>query len=169
MCARKTTRTSNFTLGGRAGLAIASAPLACICLGVIGCGSRPTFEFDELDLVPVQEELTEFLLGRYTIPIPVVEYRRESRSVHRNRFQLDFQLFALVSPNHQSHIEAAWEQHRGKIRDRVIRVCRNASVDELQEPELATLKAQLADALSPHLGENEVRQLLITEVVSQEI
>jgi hypothetical protein len=136
---------------------------------VFGCGSQPAFEFDELDLVPVQEELTEFLLGKYTIPIPIVEYRRDSPPRSRNRFQLDFQLFALVSPHAKSQIEHAWEQHQGKIRDRVIRVFRNASADELQEPELATLKAQLADALRPHLGENEVRQLLITEVVSQEI
>jgi hypothetical protein len=143
--------------------------LAFIWLTATGCGSRPKFEFDELDLVPVQEELAEFLLGRYSIPIPVAEHRRDNHAVHRNRFQLDFQLFALVSPHEQSYIEHAWELHRGTIRDRVIRVCRNASVDELQEPELATLKAQLFDALRPHLGENDVRQLLITEVVSQEI
>jgi hypothetical protein len=141
----------------RARLATVSILLAWVSIVVFGCGSQPAFEFDELDLVPVQEELTE------------LEYRRDSPPRSRNRFQLDFQLFALVSPHAKSQIKHAWEQHQGKIRDRVIRVCRNASADELQEPELATLKAQLADALRPHLGENEVRQLLITEVVSQEI
>ena len=53
-----------------------------------------------------------------------------------------------------------------EIRDHVIRVFRNASVDELQEPELDTLKARLMDALAAQIGEQEVRQLLITEVVS---
>jgi hypothetical protein len=155
---------------GRQSTAYATALIPVIvCLVVCGCGSKPRFEFDDLDLVPVQAELTEFLLGRYTVPIPVVEYRRDNQTVHRNRFQLDFQLFALVSPQEKSHLKHAWELHQGKIRDRVIRVCRSASVDELQEPELATLKAQLADALRPHLGDKEVRQLLITEVVSQEI
>jgi hypothetical protein len=134
-----------------------------------GCSSRPMFELDELDLVPAQEELTECSLGEYRIPIPVVEYQGDIQPAHRHGFQLEFELFALVLPHEKSQITDAWERHEGKIRDRVIRICRNSSLDELQEPELGTLKARLLDALAPHLGENEVRQLLVTEIVSHKI
>ena len=48
-------------------------------------------------------------------------------------------------------------------------VCRSASLDELQEPELATLKARLTDVLTAQLGEKPLRQLVINEVVSQEL
>jgi hypothetical protein len=136
---------------------------------IVGCSSPPAFEFDELDLVPTQEELAEFSLGEYRIPIPVIKYRADSQPSQRNGFQLEFELFALVSPHEKSQITEAWDRHQGKIRDRVIRICRNSSLDELQEPELATLKARLLDALAPQLGQKEVRQLLITEIVSQEI
>jgi flagellar basal body-associated protein FliL len=78
-------------------------------------------------------------------------------------------LYALVRPENKSHIADDWARHEGKIRDHVIRVCRNASVDELQEPELSTLKARLMDALAAQMGENDLRQLLITEVVSQKL
>jgi hypothetical protein len=134
-----------------------------------GCSSPPTFEFDELDIVPVQEELTEFSLGEYRIPIPVIKQLADKQPIHRNSFQLEFELFALVSPHEKSQITDAWDRHEGKIRDRVIRICRNSSLEELQEPELATLKGRLLDALGPQLGANEVRQLLITEIVSHEI
>jgi flagellar basal body-associated protein FliL len=143
--------------------------LGCIVTVMGGCGSRPQFEFDDLDLVPTQEELAEFSLGEYRIPIPVIKYHADSQPSQRNGFQLEFELFALVSPNEKSQITEAWDRHHGKIRDRVIRICRNSSLDELQEPELATLKARLLDALAPQLGQKEVRQLLITEIVSQEI
>jgi hypothetical protein len=134
-----------------------------------GCSSKHAFHFDELDLVPAQEELTEFSLGHYQVPIPVANDREGDQATPRNRFEFAFDLYALVSPEKRSQLAAAWERHEGKIRDRVIRVCRNASVDELQEPELGTLKAHLTDAVQTQLGETEVRQLLITEVVSLEI
>ncbi len=143
----------------------ASAVMLC---NAGGCGSHSTFEFDALDLAPPQEELSEFLLGKYSIPIPVAE-RRSNKLEHRNRFQLDFELYALIRPENKSSIADDWARHEGKIRDHVIRVCRNASVDDLQEPELSTLKARLMDVLAAQVGKNDVRQLLITEVVSQKL
>lgn len=134
-----------------------------------GCGSRSEFEFDALDLAPPQEELAEFSLGEYCIPIPVAEDRGHSRLSYRHRFQLDFELHALVSPAEQAQVADAWSRHEGKIRDQVIRVCRNATVDELQEPELGTLKARLIDALASQMGDQELRRLLFTEVASQEM
>jgi hypothetical protein len=134
-----------------------------------GCGSRSTFEFDALDDVPGQEELTEVPLGEYAIPIPVAEYEAHRETSRRNRFQFDFKLFALVPAGDRRHVEAAWERHQGKIRDRVIRVCRNAALDDLQEPQLVSLKTELIQSIGPQLGEESIRQLMITEIVSQEI
>jgi hypothetical protein len=136
---------------------------------IAGCGSRPAFELDGLDDAPAQQALSEFSLGEYRIPIPVLMDRGQAKPVFRNRFQFDFQLHALVSPAEQSQVSDAWDRHEGKIRDQIMRVCRNATVDELQEPELATLKARLIDALASQMGGKEVQQLLLTEVVSSEL
>jgi hypothetical protein len=140
-----------------------------LCLISSGCSSEPAFEFDRLGVVPVEEGLTEFSLGKYTIPIPATVHEKDRRPVQRNRMEFDFQLFALVTPREKPYIEDAWQRHEGAIRDQVIRVCRDTSIDDLLEPELATLKARLISALKPQLGDHDVRQLLITEVVSQEI
>ncbi|MEX2307640.1 MAG: flagellar basal body-associated FliL family protein [Pirellulales bacterium] len=145
------------------------AIVAAVVVFCSGCGSRSAFEFDALDMAPSQEELTEFSLGEYKIPIPIGEDRGRNKLAYRHRVQFDFELHALVSPTEMSHVADAWGRHEGKIRDQVIRVCRNATVDELQEPELATLKARLMDALASQIGEKEVQQLLISDVVSQEL
>jgi hypothetical protein len=148
--------------------AAALASFTALLLVTAGCGSAPTFEFDEMDLVAAEEKFTEFALGRFKVPIPAPENRLERRAATRNRVQVDFQLFALIEPIHKSHIEDSWKRHEGMIRDRVIRVCRNATLEELHEPELETLKARLMDAIGPQFGD-ELQQLLITEVVSHEI
>ncbi|HVT28704.1 MAG TPA: flagellar basal body-associated FliL family protein [Lacipirellulaceae bacterium] len=134
-----------------------------------GCQSKSTFQFDGLDMLPPTEVLNEFSLGDYSIPISVVEDRGHGKLTRSNRFQFDFTLYALVSPGEKSQIENAWENHEGEIRDQVMSVCRGASLDELQEPELATLKARLTDVLAAKLGDMPLRQLVINKVVSQQL
>jgi hypothetical protein len=122
-----------------------------------------------LDVAPVVEELNELSLGEYKIPIPIAVDDGAESQVYRNRLQLDFQLYALVAPKEETNVADAWKRHEGVIRDKVINICRSASVDELLEPELATLKARLTDELASQLGEKRLRQLLITDVVSQQL
>jgi flagellar basal body-associated protein FliL len=78
-------------------------------------------------------------------------------------------LHALVTRDSESQLTEMWEQHEGKIRDRVIRICRRASYEDLQEAELATLKSHLMDAVQAQLGPKVVRRLLMTEVDIREL
>ncbi len=143
--------------------------LAFGLIAASGCGSKSKFKFDCMDVLPAEEELNEFPLGQYKIPVPLVDTPGHSRFGGCNRLQFDFELFALVSPKEQSQFKDAWTRHEGVIRDRVIDICRRATADELMEPELSTLKARLTDALATQLGERRLRQLLINNVVSQEL
>jgi hypothetical protein len=143
-----------------------------LALGVLGCAlsgckSKAPFQLDGIDVLPPVEELKEFPLGQYQIPISLVDDRNQSKLTRHNSFQFDFTLYALVSPKEKTQIEDAWERHEGQIRDQVIKVCRSATLDELQEPEFATLKARLTDVLAAKLGEKPLRQLVFGAVVSQ--
>ena len=172
---RSLCRTIVFLQGGRPSVGRPRSFAAQSSIGVAsvlicfagGCGTHSSYEFDALDLAPPQEQLSEIELGKYSIPISVAEPAGSDRFAHRTRYQLEFELYALVRPEHKPHVVDGWSRHEGKIRDHVIRVCRNASVAELLEPELSTLKARLMDALAAQVGKNHMRQLLITEVVSQ--
>ena len=113
--------------------------------------------------------MNEVPLGKYEVPIPLRRDRAEEHLPQRNRLRFDFELYAVVPPEHVSRVTHNWEGHEGAVRDRVIRVCRNASLAELQEPELSTLKSRLMDALQTHLGNQELRRLLMTDVLVQEM
>lgn len=143
-----------------------------IVFGVLGCaasGCKPKAEFqlDGIVVLPPVEELKEFSLGEYRIPISIVDDRNQAKLTRHNRFQFDFTLYALVSPKEQSQIEDAWGRYEGQIRDQVINVCRCATLDELQEPAFATIKARLTEVLSAKLGDKPLRQLVLNAVVSQ--
>jgi hypothetical protein len=137
------------------------------CCAAGGCSSKATFQLDGVDVLPPVEELKEFSLGEYRIPISVVDDRNQAKLTRHNRFQFNFSLYALVSPKEKSQIEDAWGRYEGQIRDQIISICRSATLDELQEPELATLKARLTDVLAAKLGEKPLRQLVFNAVVSQ--
>ena len=152
----------------------ATAPLAILAVAVLGvvtggCGSQPTYEFDELDLTPTQDELTEFSLGKYTIPIPLIQSYGQQDGPKRNRIEFSFHLYALITGDYESQLANLWKQHKGTIRDRIIRVCRNATLEELQEPELATLKSHLTDAVQSELGPKSIRRLLMTDTVTRKL
>jgi Flagellar basal body-associated protein FliL len=153
-----------FMISGRA----LGACALCVCV-CTGCGTKSKFQFDQLDVNSAEEELSEFSLGKYQIPIPVVDEHDHENPTRRNRFQFAFELYAVVSPKEEAHMADAWGRHEGVIRDQVINICRSASVEELREPELATLKARLTDVLALQLGEKRLRQLLIIDIISQEL
>lgn len=141
----------------------------CIFMPLGGCESRTAFEFDALDLTPAQDEMTEFALGHYAIPIPIAKSEGVVEGESRNRLVFTFDLFALVSPGDVPVLTDSWGRHEGNVRDTVIRVCRNASTEELQEPDLSTLKSHLTDAVQDQLGLKNIHRLLISEMTSKEL
>ena len=148
-------------------LAVAAGALVvCACTG---CGPKEDFAFDELDLTPAQDELIEFSLGKYVIPVPLLQSTTMDEGLKRNRVEFSFSLFALVTADCNNRLSGQWKRHEGKIRDRIILVCRNSTAEELQEPELATLKSHLTDAVQAELGANCIRRLLISEVVTRKL
>ncbi len=148
-------------------LVVLAAGLLAVSLA--GCHSSPTYEFDELDSTLAQDELVEFSLGKYVIPIPLVRSYADNEGPKRNRVEFSFELHALIAADYESEITDLWDRHEGTIRDRVILVCRNATVDELQEPELATLKSHLTDVVQAELGSKRIRRLLISEVETRRL
>lgn len=144
---------------------VACAVIAC---ALAGCGAPPPYEFDEFDFAPADDQFVEFPLGKYEIPVPIAR-GIGGASVSRNRIELSFDLYALITRDHEPQLEDMWTRHEGNIRDVVIRVCRNATLDELQEPELATLKSHLTDAMQMQLGPKGIRRLMLSEVKTRGI
>lgn len=148
---------------------LANFAAGLLVVAAIGCGPKEDFEFDELDLTPAQDELIEFSLGKYVIPVPLLRSSGSGDGVKRNRVEFSFALYALVTSDCKKRLAGQWKRHEGKLRDRIILICRNATIEDLQEPELATLKTHLTDAVHAELGSNCIRRLLISEVITRKL
>ena len=82
----------------------------------------------------------------------VVRRERRAQAESRRVFVRSCTPWSRATANRSS--PACGSGTKASIRDRVILVCRNATTDELQEPELATLKSHLTDAVQAELGSN---------------
>ena len=132
----------------------------CLCFG---CGKDETY-VDEMEILPQKEELAEFSLGKYMIPLPVNPLVHATEWSHGNPMYLSFDLFVVVKPNDISKIERAWARSEGRFRDEVLTTCRQANLDELTEPTLATLKGKLIRVAIRRFDEHIVRRIVINEI-----
>lgn len=120
--------------------------------------------------MPTREELVEVTMGSFIVPVPVVLESAIERFEADNLIQVELELFAVVDPSESSQVELLLEQHKGRVRDRVIAVCRSTTRDDLLETQKSTLKAHLLDAVQPLIGgASAVRRVGIKRVVIDEL
>ncbi len=118
---------------------------------------------EELEFNTPLESLKEVPLGTFRISsVP----RHEDPSKHKSKpawMQINFKLYVIATPENESAILAAYERHRGMFDDTVIKIFRNASLDELSDPRWATIKSRLSDSTRPILGSERVRQIVVDD------
>lgn len=146
----------------------------CFALGIVCCAvgcdeEKPPSIFDEVSQLPKQEELVEVDLGVYSVPVPVVIGAATTAAAPANLLQLEFQLFGLVNPNAVGEVDRLLRRNRGRVRDRVITVCRQTPREDLADAQWSTLKAHLLDALQPMLGGPALRRVGVSRVNKDEL
>lgn len=128
-----------------------------------GCGSEEVKEnvFDEISRMPTKEEMVEIDLGEFIVPVPMILESATGRFEPANLMEIEMRLVAIADPDEAKNVRRLKERNSGRIRDRVISVCRSTTRDDLTESQKATLKAHLLDAIQPLLGGEAVRQLVV--------
>lgn len=161
-----TTRTpfSTNLATSRIGFALVMFVLASL----VGCGkSNEPIAFDSISRLPTNEDLVEIKIGSFIVPIPLVLNDTDEHFEVDNRVQINFDLVAVVDPMKQSKVEKLIELHAGKIRNEVMRVCRNTSHVDIVEADWTTFKAHLLDAIQPYLGGAALRRLVMPRIVKE--
>jgi hypothetical protein len=130
-----------------------------------GCGGGESVFLNEVDLLPTKEALVELSLGHFGMPVPVEMPLEETEWSHGNALQLSFDLYAVVAPNDEEAVANVWSEQEGSLRDAILRLCRHATLDELTEPGLLSVKGRLTEVVSQNLGPRLVRRLVLTEVM----
>jgi len=153
-------------------LLMALAVLAA-ALVLPGCGGEVQAKLDEyleeLEFDAPLESVATVALGEHH---PRSLYRI-SVAARRQRFmedegeplwvQIKFKLFVVVVPGNETALLAARERHRGMIDDVIVTICRQITLEELDDIRRAVLKSRLIDALKPLLGEDRIQQLIFDD------
>lgn len=146
------------------------AVLGAAMVALSGCGEAPTTNtFDEIARLPTREEYVEIEVGTFIVPVPLVLESATERFEPDNLMQVELDLFVVVDPQEVKQVNKLKKRNEGRIRDSVIRVCRNTTRDDLLEAQKSTLKAHLLDAVQPLLGGPAVRRVGLNRVVIDEL
>ncbi len=140
-----------------------------LLLGIVGCGPEASDALEEAEFLPVKEELVETRITRFSVPVPAVDRDHVEPEEYRNWLQVRFDLYAVVRPKDELAVQAEWNRQEGKFRAEVIKLCRTATLDELTEPALTTLKGRIAELALRRLGRRRVRSLVLTEVAMKQL
>lgn len=137
--------------------------MAVLVAVVAGC-SKPVEYFEEMKMMPTKEKLLEFPLGHFDVPIPVQPSSETTEWTHGNTVHIGFKLYAVIHPSDEKAIVKSWSHHEWNFRDDVLQICRSATLSELIEPGLSTLKGRLTEAAGRRLGGGRIRRLVMSEV-----
>ncbi|MEM6799149.1 MAG: flagellar basal body-associated FliL family protein [Planctomycetota bacterium] len=142
--------------------------VALTLLTVLGCGGGADGpDYKNFENLQLRESLAETPLGEYTVPVPVVQADDSGELVRTNLLQVKFGLHGLVKPMDEAEAARLVKRHEGQLRDRIIRVCRNSSLEDLLDPQLSTLRSRILDAAQPLFEGVTIRRILVTNVITE--
>ncbi len=140
-----------------------------LVFSLVGCSESVENVFDKYEIVQADNKQIEYFVGKFMIPIPDTRSFGAAGEVNRNFMQVDFELYVLITPDTEATIHAIWQQHEGKIRYKIIQVCRNSKQLDFIEQDLLTIKAKLVDVVRDYLGPKPIYRLVITDLSGQQL
>ncbi len=144
-------------------LRVASTLLAAALL--VGCGGEEVVKLDdyleELEFDRPLESVKEIKVNSYRFPCAASHHDAAGADLAPMWVQMKFDLYVIAAEGDEKAVLAGIERHRGMIDDTVMAVCRNSTIEQLQDNRWATLKANLLDAIRPLLGDERVRQITL--------
>ncbi len=102
------------------------------------------------------DDQEEILVGEFST---TNDYASAGESIH-----LRFKLYATVVKTEAAEIKESVETvHNARIRAAVIEVCRGASLDDLEDPELGVMRRKIRERINRMLGRTAVSEIYITD------
>ncbi len=147
--------------------------IAAVCALITGCGSKTKVQLeeylDEIEYVTPLNSTMEVPFGQYSIPIVARPALEEQSGPRIEWVRLQFDLYAVVAVEDEEKISKVWESRRGQFRDETINICRGATIDDVVDLRLATIKSRLTDLARSIFGSKRIRQLLCTNIITQAV
>ena len=142
--------------------------VSVMAISLSGCGGEVQAKLEdyleELEFDTPLESVKVIQLGEnYRISIPAHKQAYVEGGEEPIWVQIKFKLFVVTAPEDESALLAASERHQGMISDIIVNICRNMTLEELDDHRRTTLKSRLIDALRPLLGEDRIQQLILND------
>ena len=135
-----------------------------------GCGDEAQARLEdyllELEFDTPLDATSEIELGNYVMSIAARKQQEISRNqADRQWVQLRFKLHVIVDPENESAVRSEIARHQGFLDDTILMVCRKASIDELADNSWVIMKSRIIDEIRPILGQDRLRQLVVSNNV----
>ena len=103
-------------------------------------------------LTAIRARLQEVDLGQYQVTMPVGTW-------HDATTELDFHIFGKVATRETNTVQEVLETVRPEIRDQLLKVTRELSAEELEDPKLTSLRERIAAVINGFLEEELVQSV----------
>lgn len=155
---------------GRLRLVARLVVAGAISVVAVGCASeelpRLVDHLEELEFDVPLESAANIDLGEFDVPV-VVTVDSDQAKPETVWMRLKFKLSAETTPDFKAEVTKAYDRHRGAMNDAVVTIIRTSTADELTDSRLAAIKTRMADVARPLLGEERVRQLVLTDILTE--
>ena len=91
-----------------------------------------------------------------------------SRAAAGATVHVDFKLVALVAPKNTSSFETAVKAHDARVRQAIIKVARSSSLEDLNDPNLSTIKRLIREEINKILHKSYINEVVISDFTTME-
>ncbi len=110
----------------------------------------------------IENETVEVSVGKFA--------PTNSRAAPGTVIHLQFTLVALVSPDNEVRFdEAVNKRYKHQVREKVIKVARSSSLDDLSDPNLSTIKRLVKEEINKLLRKSYISEIVISDFKRTEI
>jgi len=80
-----------------------------------------------------------------------------------------FNLVAIVAKGQDEDFrEAVTQEHKNRVRQAVVAVCRSSSLDDLYDPEIGVIKRRIRETVNKVLGQSYIKEVVLSDFKTME-
>lgn len=124
----------------------------------------------ELEFDGPREQAAYPSLGKFSVAIAARGEEATGREAEEETWmKISFRVSAETAPENESGVRSALDEVRGDLNDEILTIIRGSSVEDLADPRLSSLKARMTEAARRLLGRNQIRQLVLSDIKTEQL
>jgi len=149
------------------------AVIILIEIGIIsfflpGSGGQSSAPAEEIETSRKVDDLSNDPASVAEVPIGNGFSCTNSRAAAGTTVHIDFKLVALVAADQALNFETKLKEHDARVRQAIIKVARSTSLEDLNDPNLSTIKRLIREEINKILRKSYITEVVISEFTTME-